>query len=146
MTPEVRSARRGLMFGVRIAALVLFALAVAGCGLNRRLARQADAIVTQTRPADVTCSRDDRCAIDSPYRALIDDARAASTPATPVHYVNVLEVGEDSLLLRVHLIRAARKSIDIQTFIWAEDDAAAAKKISEGEVGEEVKVKGDADA
>jgi putative cardiolipin synthase len=35
----------------------------------------------------------------------------------------VLEVGEDSLLLRVHLIRAARKSIDIQTFIWAGDDA-----------------------
>jgi phosphatidylserine/phosphatidylglycerophosphate/cardiolipin synthase-like enzyme len=111
------------MFGVRIAALALFALFVAGCGLNRRLARQADAIVAQTRPADVTCSREDHCAIDSPYRALVDDARAASTPAAPVHYVNVLEVGEDSLLLRVHLIRAARKSIDIQTFIWAEDDA-----------------------
>jgi phosphatidylserine/phosphatidylglycerophosphate/cardiolipin synthase-like enzyme len=40
-----------------------------------------------------------------------------------VHYVNVLEQGEDSLLLRVHLIRAARRSIDIQTFIWVNDDA-----------------------
>ncbi|MET0226394.1 MAG: phospholipase D family protein, partial [Dokdonella sp.] len=29
----------------------------------------------------------------------------------------------DSLLLRIHLIRAARSSIDIQTFIFAEDDA-----------------------
>ena len=111
------------MFGVRVAGLALFALFMAGCGLNRRLAKQADAIVAEARPSDVTCSREDRCAIESPYRALVDEARAASTPAAPVHYVNVLEIGEDSLLLRVHLIRAARKSIDIQTFIWAEDDA-----------------------
>ena len=73
--------------------------------------------------AAVSCTRDDHCAIDSPYRALLDEARASSTPDAPVHYVNMLEVGEDALLVRVHLIRAAKKSIDIQTFIWAEDDA-----------------------
>src|SRR5690606_734082 len=27
------------------------------------------------------------------------------------------------LLLRIHLIRSARHSIDLQTFIWAEDDS-----------------------
>ena len=98
-------------------------LAAAGCGVNRQLARQADAVVAAARPHAVTCQRIDPCAIDSPYRQLVDAARAASTPNLPVHYVNVLERGEDSLLLRIHLIRAARKSIDIQTFIWAEDDA-----------------------
>ncbi len=98
-------------------------LALAGCGLNRQLARQADAIVAAARPDTLTCTRADHCAIDSPYRQLVAAARAADTPAAPVHYVNVLERGEDSLLLRIHLIRAASTSIDIQTFIWAEDDA-----------------------
>ncbi len=40
------------------------------------------------------------------------------------HYAGVVEYGEDALLLRVHLIRAARRSIDLQTFIW-EGDASA---------------------
>jgi putative cardiolipin synthase len=98
-------------------------LAVAGCGLNRPLARQADAVIAAARPGTVTCVRADHCAIDSPYSQLVAAARAADTPSAPVHYVNVLERGEDSLLLRIHLIRAARRSIDIQTYIWAEDDA-----------------------
>ena len=123
MTRAVSAARRGLPAGLRIAALALLALAATGCGLNRELARQADAVVAAERPADVDCAADNHCAIDSPYRSLVEEARASSTPEAPVHYVNLLEVGEDSLLLRVHLIRAARKSIDIQTFIWAGDDA-----------------------
>ncbi|WFB37467.1 phospholipase D family protein [Kiritimatiellota bacterium B12222] len=35
--------------------------------------------------------------------------------------VMLLEVGDDALLTRIHLIRAATESIDIQTFIWKED-------------------------
>jgi phosphatidylserine/phosphatidylglycerophosphate/cardiolipin synthase-like enzyme len=107
----------------KCATLALLALVATGCALNRELARKADAVVAATRPADIACDRPDRCAIESQYHALADEARVSSTPETPVHYVNLLETGEDSLLLRVHLIRAARKSIDIQTFIWAGDDA-----------------------
>jgi phosphatidylserine/phosphatidylglycerophosphate/cardiolipin synthase-like enzyme len=33
-----------------------------------------------------------------------------------------LNYGEDALLARVHLIRAAKKSIDLQTYIWANDE------------------------
>lgn len=102
-----------------LAALAL--LASSGCGLNRQLARQADAIVAAAQPADLSCQRADRCAMASPYRTLVATARAST--AAPLQYVNVVEGGEDALLLRIHLIRAARKSIDIQTFIWAEDDA-----------------------
>ena len=40
-----------------------------------------------------------------------------------MHYVNLIERGEDSLLLRLHLIRSAQRSIEIQTFIFSEDDA-----------------------
>ena len=40
-----------------------------------------------------------------------------------MHYVELLDRGEDALLLRIHLLRAARRSIDVQTYIFAEDDA-----------------------
>ncbi len=38
------------------------------------------------------------------------------------HYVNILNVGDEALLARIHLIRAAQKAIYIQTFIWASDE------------------------
>ncbi|MGN6520824.1 MAG: phospholipase D-like domain-containing protein [Dokdonella sp.] len=98
-------------------------LLLGGCGLNRPLARRADALVAATRPQATDCTREDYCAIASPYHELAARARADSATGEPVHYVNVIERGEDSLLLRIHLIRAARRSIDIQTFIWADDDA-----------------------
>ena len=36
--------------------------------------------------------------------------------------VYLLEKGDEALLSRIHLIRAAQKSISIQTFIWANDE------------------------
>ncbi|MFC4818815.1 phospholipase D-like domain-containing protein [Dokdonella ginsengisoli] len=115
MTPRSCGARLLLGLGTL--------LLLSACGLNRELARQADAVVAAERPGALDCDRADHCAIPSPYRELVERARASSRPDAPAHYVNVLEVGEDSLLLRVHLIRAARESIDLQTFIWAGDDA-----------------------
>ena len=62
----------------------------------------------------------DKCAEPTPFRALVDKAAAAADSA-PEHYVGLLEIGEEALLLRVHLIRAARKSIYIQQYIWSAD-------------------------
>ena len=74
--------------------------------------------------AELTCPPNDanHCAIDSPLQDLADKTfnTTGSQPAT--QYVNILDIGEDSLELRIHLIRAARTSIDIQTFIWADDE------------------------
>lgn len=47
------------------------------------------------------------------------------TAAQDGHYAGVVEYPYDALLLRVHLIRAARRSIDLQTFIWEAGDASA---------------------
>ena len=110
-------------WGLRVLAIGVAMFTLAGCGINRQLARQADAIVAAARPHSLACTQVDHCAINSPYRMLVDETRSADAPGQPVHYVNVLERGEDALLLRIHLIRAAKRSIDIQTFIWAEDDA-----------------------
>ncbi len=99
--------------------------AVSGCALDPIHARRAAATASAAQDQTLDCppERTDACAPDSPYRALAAAALKQSTPAVPVHYVNLIERGEDSLLLRLHLIRSAQRSIEIQTFIFSEDDA-----------------------
>jgi phosphatidylserine/phosphatidylglycerophosphate/cardiolipin synthase-like enzyme len=104
-------------------AAAALALLVAGCALDPLHARRAAATAAAAQDRSSPCPGADGCAITSPYAELTARARAESTPAAPVHYVNLLDRGEDSLLLRVHLLRAARVSIDVQTFIFAADDA-----------------------
>jgi len=60
------------------------------------------------------------CAAPSPFRALVDKT-ATVAGSGPEHYVGLLDIGEESLVLRIHLIRAARKSIYIQQYIWSPD-------------------------
>ncbi|HSE13577.1 MAG TPA: phosphatidylserine/phosphatidylglycerophosphate/cardiolipin synthase family protein [Rudaea sp.] len=93
------------------------------CALDPLHARRAAATAAAAQDRALTCDRADACAPDSPYRELAAQAFAQSTHDAPVHYVNLLERGADALALRVHLIRSARSSIEIQTFIFAEDDA-----------------------
>jgi len=40
------------------------------------------------------------------------------------HYINVLNNGDDALLARIHLIRQAKETILIKTFIWREDEVS----------------------
>ncbi len=110
------SVRAGLL-------VVAMTCGLGGCVLNRQLARQADSLVAIEQDTAVDCERADRCAIASPLRELVASARQESSAEHPAHYVDVLEHGEDALLLRVHLIRAAQHSIDIQTYLWADDDS-----------------------
>jgi hypothetical protein len=86
--------------------------------ISRRVVRfdARDRVVACPRPADT-------CASPSALRELGDRAIAASTPDAPRHYALLLDRGPDALLARVNLIRAARRSIDLQTYIFDEDDA-----------------------
>jgi phosphatidylserine/phosphatidylglycerophosphate/cardiolipin synthase-like enzyme len=103
------------------------ALLTAGCALDPLHARRAaaTAAAAQSHQLDCAAEREDHCAIASPYQELADTALAQSTSAEPRHYVNLLERGTDALLLRVHLIRSARTSIVVQTFIFQDDDAGS---------------------
>jgi len=38
------------------------------------------------------------------------------------NFVNILNIGEEALISRIHLIRSARKDIAIQTIIWVNDE------------------------
>ncbi|HWA27259.1 MAG TPA: phospholipase D family protein [Lacunisphaera sp.] len=61
---------------------------------------------------------------DSPLGRAATEALAAANPGDPTRHnrVALLENGYDALLLRVHLIRHAQKSIEVQTFIWSNDE------------------------
>lgn len=83
-----------------------------GCAPSLRLAERAEAEALRLRPAPVEA----RVATPSPLFELADaDPR--------VHRALAIERGEEALLLRLHLIRAARQSIDLQTYIFADDEA-----------------------
>lgn len=53
--------------------------------------------------------------MESPLRDMIESSHDA-------HLVRVLEAGDEALLARVHLARAATRSICVQTFIWGNDE------------------------
>lgn len=104
---------------------LLLCLLGSGCAsLSRAEHAQAVTIAQAARSQVVVCDQADACAEASPLRALADAAMAQSTPAAPRHYALLLDRGEDSLLARLNLIRAARRTVDVQTYIFDTDDSA----------------------
>ena len=57
--------------------------------------------------------------IESP---LLERANTLATSSPDKNNVHILDIGEDALIARIHLIRSARKSINIQTIIWVNDE------------------------
>lgn len=103
---------------LKLSVLVVISSFFGGC--HSRVVRQAAKI---QRDNTLTCSpaQPDRCAIPSELQDIADMTfRQGHWRGT--HQVGILDIGEDALLIRLHLIRAARKSIDIQTYIWDDDD------------------------
>jgi cardiolipin synthase C len=119
MNPPTSPTTRGL----RLLVLLLASLLLAACVPTRQQIRQAEREVAASQPAALDCEREDRCAVASPLRERAVAAMAASTAAQPRHQLLLLEAGQDALLAQIHLIRAAQRSIDVQSFIFAEDDA-----------------------
>jgi phosphatidylserine/phosphatidylglycerophosphate/cardiolipin synthase-like enzyme len=103
--------------------LLAAALLLQGCGLSQTRIRHADAVVAATIDHRVDCARADHCAVPSPLLDAAEQALAASTPQQPVHVVTLLNDSEPAMVARVNLIRAAQHSIDVQTYIWEQDDA-----------------------
>ena len=106
------------------ACLCVFTLALVACApLSPRRIQRADHIVAMSTDNRIDCSQPDHCADPSPFMDQADAAIAASTPDDPHNTVTLLNIGQNALAARINLIRAAHKSIDIQTYIWADDDA-----------------------
>jgi cardiolipin synthase C len=136
------------MKATRALLLVILALTQAACtSLSAKDQTRVDTLVAAARSTENTCGRDDACARPSPLLELgllaagqmpvAVDAEAASTPnattagmsskaspaPAPQHYALILDYGQDALLARLDMIRGATRSIDVQTYIFDEDDA-----------------------
>lgn len=104
--------------------LLALTLATTACTTLSPAKRDAAAhIAVEARSTEVLCERADACAAPSPLRDLGTRAVSRSTPAAPQHYALLLEYGQDALLARLDLIRGAQRTIDVQTYIFDEDDA-----------------------
>jgi cardiolipin synthase C len=105
-----------------LALTVLLAALLQGCTLTRAQIKQADAVVASSVDRQITCDRDDHCATPSPLLDAAEQAIARSTADQPEHVITLLDDSEAAMVARINLIRAARESIDVQTYIWDEDD------------------------
>ena len=59
--------------------------------------------------------------IESEYQDLASKAWKNLEAGGTAEYISILELGDDALLARIHMIRSATRSIDVQTFIWKDD-------------------------
>jgi phosphatidylserine/phosphatidylglycerophosphate/cardiolipin synthase-like enzyme len=107
----------------RVSSIILMAVCALGmvCGCEQHTINKALLI---ERDAQITCieAATDRCALPSQLQQLADETMVSSDALDPLHYISILDVGEDSLLARIHLIRAAKESVVLQTFIWDDDE------------------------
>ncbi|CAN5639499.1 phospholipase D family protein [soil metagenome] len=104
--------------------VLLLALAGSGCAtLSGAQREQAERIAAQARSTTLSCVDANACAQASSLRALGNRAFAESSDGVPRHYALLLDYGQDALLARLNLLRSASRSIDVQTYIFDEDDA-----------------------
>jgi putative cardiolipin synthase len=99
--------------GPRAALVAALLLMLAGCALSPARQQQVAQRIATEQPQALECRPPQGCAPASPMHALLDldDGR---------HRVLLLEQGADALRVRLHLLRTARRSIDVQTYILNE--------------------------
>ncbi len=100
--------------------MLLVSLLVVACHPSPELIKKVNQVTLNKKDKTLSCPSTDskHCAIDTPLTELYEQTQFSNRDA-----VTLLERGEDSLLLRLHMIKAAQKSIDIQTFIWVNDES-----------------------
>jgi len=106
-----------------LSALLLPLLATGCMSLAAPQRAQIEHLVAQARSSESTCTETNACARPSPLRALAqgDQVRTEGAPLT--QHALLLDYGQDALLARLDLMRSAQRSIDLQTYIFDEDDA-----------------------
>lgn len=104
---------------IRLSATVALLILLSGCSLSPTRTARVDAAVQKSRAQALTCpaAARDACSENSPVLALADEDLEAGE-----HHVVLLENGEDALAIRIHLVRAATRTIDMQNFILRRDE------------------------
>ena len=115
---------KGSLAALQYLACALLALTCGACTtLSPAQRDRAETIASAARSTRIDCEAADACAQASPLHDLASRAFAESAPGAPRHYALIIDRGPDALMARINLIRSATASIDLQTYIFAEDDA-----------------------
>ena len=105
--------------------VLLLALSSSACvSLSGAQRERAAGIAAEARSTEIVCGQANACALESPLHDLGPRALSESTGQAPRHYALMLDSGQDALLARLNLIRSARRTIDLQTYIFDKDDSA----------------------
>lgn len=93
----------------------------------RRAAGAAGGLLLAVSAASAGAAGEPAAALTEPAPGPVMQAALAGRPseaggAGAANRVALVNDGYDALLLRVHLIRQARRSIEVQTFIWTNDE------------------------
>ena len=93
-------------------------ISVSGCSSTPPKLVLSDNFSAPATPDELSCpeTEQNRCAISSPIHDLIDEQTGQ------VNHLTILDIGEQALEARIHIIRSARESIELQTYIWANDE------------------------
>jgi cardiolipin synthase C len=123
-------------------------IAIGACATQSvKIERRDEILPRAIAKTELTCpeTKQNRCSIDSPIQDLADSL-LNSTDSNNLHSATILDIGEKSLEVRLHLIRAARESIEVQTYIWASDEIGglfANELIAAAKRGVKVRIIGD---
>ncbi len=104
----------------RITVTIIFFSFLIACHPSKETIRKVNELTYIKKDKAINCPLENkyRCAIDTPLEELYKQTIIENKDR-----ITLLEKGEDSLLVRLHLIKSAQISIDIQTFIWVNDEA-----------------------
>ncbi|VAW46319.1 cardiolipin synthase [hydrothermal vent metagenome] len=93
---------------------------LSGCAVNKATIQQVEQVIEIKKDSTISCPPEDenRCAMQTPFASQFVLAEQEDK-----NRVLLLDHGEESLMLRLHMIRAAQKTIEIQSFIWVNDEA-----------------------
>jgi cardiolipin synthase C len=108
---------------LRLSTLLISLILISACSRVVVIEQQQELLPKVIANSELTCPETNltRCSIASPLHDLADHLFSSSNPK-PLNHATIIDIGEKSLTARIHLIRAARRSIDVQTYLWNNDD------------------------
>ncbi len=99
--------------------MCVLTLLLTGCHINKETRQQVRVTTAVKKDKTLTCPVINRnsCASETPLAELRRQAAGDGK-----NRAVILDHGEESLMARINLIRAAQQSIHIQSFIWVDDE------------------------
>jgi len=131
---------------IRVLTVLTFILLISACSSVKVIEEREEILPRVVANTELSCPQSNisRCSIDSPVQALAEEL--LNSTSNNLHSATIIDNGVKSLIARIHLIRAAKESIEVQTYIWASDEVGglfARELIAAAKRGVKIRIIGD---